>query len=118
MKDAAFTTEIPATAVELLVLKTLELLGPMQAYGIARFISATSEDVLSVDTPTLYRALRQLAAQGLVTAEGIRGARSYRLTGAGREWLPRAAADFEAAAAAIRRILQASAGPGPEALLE
>ncbi|HEY1249635.1 MAG TPA: PadR family transcriptional regulator [Thermoanaerobaculia bacterium] len=73
----------------LMVLKTLETLGPLHGYGIARRIEQTSGDRLSVNYGTLYPALVKLEQEGYVTAEwGVsdnnRKAKFYRLTRAGR----------------------------------
>ncbi len=76
----------------LMVLKTLETLGPQHGYGIARRIEQTSNDLLSVNYGTLYPALLKLEQEGYITSEwGVsdnnRKAKFYSLTRAGRKQL-------------------------------
>jgi transcriptional regulator len=78
----------------LMVLKTLEALGPLHGYGIARRIEQTSGDLLSLNYGTLYPALLKLEQEGSIAAEwGLsennRRAKFYRLTRAGRKQLER-----------------------------
>jgi transcriptional regulator len=78
----------------LMVLKTLETLGPMHGYGVARRIEQTSGDRLLLNYGTLYPALLKLEQEGYVTSswgvsENNRKARFYRLTAAGRRQLAR-----------------------------
>ncbi|HEV7500815.1 MAG TPA: PadR family transcriptional regulator, partial [Vicinamibacteria bacterium] len=80
----------------LMVLKTLEALGPLHGYGIARRIERTSGDLLSVNYGTLYPALLRLEQEGSISSEwGVsennRRAKFYRLTRAGRRQLAREA---------------------------
>ena len=76
----------------LMVLKTLETLGPLHGYGIARRIEQTSGDLLSINYGTLYPALLKLEQEGHITSEwGVsdnnRRAKYYELTRAGRRRL-------------------------------
>jgi transcriptional regulator len=94
----------------LMVLKTLQALGPLHGYGIARRIEQTSGDLLSVNYGTLYPALLKLEQEGYVSSEwGVsdnnRRAKYYRLTRAGRKQLERAAHDWEQATAILARFL-------------
>ena len=94
----------------LMVLKTLETMGPLHGYGIARRIEQTSGDLLSVNYGTLYPALLKLEQEGYVSSEwGVsdnnRRAKYYRLTRAGRKQLQRAAHDWEQATAILARFL-------------
>ena len=78
--------------LDLLVLKTLEVLGPMHGWGIARRIEQVSDDALSLDQGTLYPALVRLQQRGWITArwgtsENNRRARYYALTKTGRRQL-------------------------------
>jgi transcriptional regulator len=78
----------------LMVLKTLEAIGPLHGYGIARRIEQTSGDLLSVNYGTLYPALLKLEQEGYIDSEwGVsdrnRRAKYYRLTRAGRRQLSR-----------------------------
>jgi len=94
----------------LMVLKTLETMGPLHGYGIARRIEQTSGDLLSVNYGTLYPALLKLEQEGYVSSEwGVsdnnRRAKYYQLTRAGRKQLERAAHDWEQATAILARFL-------------
>ena len=76
----------------LMVLKTLEMLGPQHGYGIARRIEMTSGDLLSVNYGTLYPALLKLEQEGYIDSEwGVsdnnRKAKYYRLTKTGAKQL-------------------------------
>src|SRR5215475_6159862 len=76
----------------LMVLKTLEALGPLHGYGIARRIEQTSGDLLSLNYGTLYPALLKLEQEGYIasewgTSDNNRKAKFYKLTRAGRKRL-------------------------------
>jgi PadR family transcriptional regulator PadR len=99
----------------LMVLKTLETMGPLHGYGIARRIEQTSGDLLSVNYGTLYPALLKLEQEGYIASEwGVsdnnRKAKYYRLTRAGRKQLEKEARDWEQATAIVARFLS----PGEE----
>ena len=84
----------------LMVLKTLDTMGGMHGYGIARRIEQTSGDRLSVNYGTLYPALLKLEQEGYIAgewglSEAKRKARYYRLTRAGRNRLERAAREWD-----------------------
>ncbi len=94
----------------LMVLKTLETLGPLHGYGIARRIEQTSGDLLSVNYGTLYPALLKLEQEGYIASEwGVsdnnRKAKYYRLTRAGRKQVEKEAQDWEQATAILARFL-------------
>jgi transcriptional regulator len=94
----------------LMILRTLDTIGPMHGYGIARRIEQTSGDLLSVNYGTLYPALLKLEQEGYVSSEwGVsdnnRRAKYYQLTRAGRKQLQRAAQDWEQATAILARFL-------------
>ena len=83
----------------LMVLKTLEAMGSMHGYGIARRIEQTSGNLLSLNYGTLYPALLKLEQEGAVESEwGVsenkRKAKFYKLTRAGRKQLQRETADW------------------------
>src|ERR1700739_738647 len=85
-------TDVLQGTLALMVLKTLEVLGTLHGYGIARRIEQISGDVLSVNQGTLYPVLLKLEHEGSIASEwGVsennRKARFYRLTGAGRKAL-------------------------------
>ena len=92
-------------------LKTLETLGPLHGYGIARRIEQTSGDVLSLNYGTLYPALLKLEQEGAISSEwGVsdnnRKAKFYKLTRAGKKQLDREARDWEQTTAILARFLR------------
>jgi PadR family transcriptional regulator len=92
----------------LMVLKTLELLGPLHGYGIARRIEQISGDLLAVNQGTLYPLLLKLEHEGAIASdwgasENNRRARFYRLTKAGHKQLQTETRDWEQTAAIIAR---------------
>jgi PadR family transcriptional regulator PadR len=92
----------------LMVLKTLDLLGPLHGYGIARRIEQISGDLLAVNQGTLYPLLLKLENEGAIASErgaseNNRRARFYRLTRAGRKQLRTETRDWEQTAAIIAR---------------
>ncbi len=92
----------------LMVLKTLETIGPLHGYGIARRIEQTSGDLLAVNYGTLYPALLKLEQEGYISSEwGVsdnnRRAKYYKLTRAGRKQLAREASEWEQATAIVAR---------------
>lgn len=100
----------------LMVLKTLETMGPLHGYGIARRIEATSGDRLSVNYGTIYPALLKLEQEGAIASEwGVsennRKAKYYKLTRAGRKLAEREAREWEETAATIARFLNPAKEP-------
>ena len=94
----------------LMILKTLETMGSLHGYGIARRIEQTSGDLLSVNYGTLYPALLKLEQEGYITSEwGVsennRRAKYYRLTRAGRKQVEREAREWEQTTAILARFL-------------
>jgi len=94
----------------LMVLKTLEALGPLHGYGIARRIEQTSGDLLSVNYGTLYPALLKLEQEGYIASEwGVsdnnRKAKYYKLTRAGGKQLEREARNWQQTTAILARFL-------------
>jgi PadR family transcriptional regulator, regulatory protein PadR len=99
----------------LMVLKTLETMGPLHGYGIARRIEQTSGDLLSLNYGTLYPALLKLEQEGSITSEwgtsdNNRKAKFYSLTRAGRKQLRQEARDWEQTTSILARFLS----PGEE----
>jgi transcriptional regulator len=102
--------DVQQGTLALMVLKTLETIGPLHGYGIARRIEQTSGDLLSVNYGTLYPSLLKLEQEGYIAPEwGVsdnnRKAKYYKLTRAGRKHLAREARDWEATAAILARFL-------------
>src|SRR5487761_116449 len=94
----------------LMILKTLETMGPLHGYGIARRIEQTSGDLLAVNYGTLYPALLKLEQEGYISSEwGLsdnnRRAKYYKLTRAGRKQLEREAQEWEQTASILARFL-------------
>jgi transcriptional regulator len=94
----------------LMVLKTIEAMGPLHGYGIARRIEQTSGDLLALNYGTLYPALLKLEQEGAITSEwGVsennRKAKFYKLTRAGRRQLEREARNWEQTTAIVARFL-------------
>jgi PadR family transcriptional regulator PadR len=92
----------------LMVLKTLEVMGPQHGYGLARRIEQTSGDAFSVNYGTVYPALLKLEQEGYVSSEwGLsdnnRRAKYYSLTRAGRRRLAEEAREWELTAAILAR---------------
>src|SRR5438105_5384158 len=98
----------------LMVLKTLDVLGPMHGYRIARRIEQISGALLAVNQGTLYPVLLKLEQEGSIasewgTSEHNRRARFYRLTRQGRKQLRTETQDWEQTAAIIGRFFDAKA---------
>src|SRR5213082_3595601 len=96
----------------LMVLKTLQAMGPLHGYGIARRIEQTSGDLLAVNYGTLYPALLKLEQEGYISSEwgfsdNNRKAKYYKLTRAGRKQLEREARDWQQAQAILAKFLSA-----------
>jgi transcriptional regulator len=94
----------------LMILKTVEALGPLHGYGIARRIEQTSGKKLVVNYGTLYPALLKLEQEGYLstewgTSENGRRARFYRLTRAGRKQVARETQQWEEATSILARFL-------------
>jgi PadR family transcriptional regulator, regulatory protein PadR len=103
-------TDVWQGTLALMVLKTLETLGPIHGYGIARRIEQTSGNLLSLNYGTLYPALLKLEQEGYIASEwGLsennRKAKFYKLTRAGRKQLERETRDWEQATAILARFL-------------
>jgi transcriptional regulator len=104
-------SEVLQGTLDLLVLKTLETIGPMHGWGIARRIQQVSEDALQLGQGTIYPALLRLEQRGWIMAEwGVsdqkRKARFYAITKAGRKQLERETESWERMMAIINRVLE------------
>ena len=94
----------------LMILSTLDSMGPLHGYGIARRIEQTSGDRLMVNYGTIYPALLKLEQEGAIAAEwGVsdnnRRARFYKLTRAGRKQLDAEAKRWDETASIVSRFL-------------
>ena len=98
----------------LMALKTLDVLGPLHGYGIARRIEQISGDLLAVNQGTLYPILLKLEQEGAISSEwgaseNNRRARFYRLTRSGRKLLETETRGWEQTAAIIARFFAVKA---------
>jgi len=107
-------SDVQQGTLALMVLKTLEVLGPLHGYGLARRIEQISGDLLSVNQGTLYPVLLRLEQEGAVASdwgasENNRRARFYRLTRAGRRQLQAELDGWQQTSEIIARFLTAKA---------
>jgi PadR family transcriptional regulator PadR len=107
-------TDVRQGTLALMVLKTLDVLGPLHGYGIARRIEQISGDLLTLNQGTLYPVLLKLEQEGSIASEwgaseNNRKARFYKLTREGRKKLQAEARDWEQTAAIIARFFAAKA---------
>jgi|SRR5580658_4031124 PadR family transcriptional regulator PadR len=107
-------TDVLQGTLALMALKTLDVLGPLHGYSIARRIEQISGDVLSVNQGTLYPVLLKLEQEGSIASEwGVsennRRARFYRLTRGGRKQLQAETRGWERTAAIIGRFFTVKA---------
>ena len=104
-------SDILQGTLDLMVLKTLEAMGPMHGYGIARRIEQISEDALQVNQGTIYLCLIRLVQKGWIdsawgTSENNRKAKFYSNSKAGKKQLAAATRNWERVAGVIGRVLQ------------
>jgi transcriptional regulator len=102
--------EVQPGTLALMILKTVDVLGPLHGYGIARRIEEISGNQLALNYGTLYPALLKLEQEGLVAAEwgqseNNRRAKFYSLTPAGRKQLEREAREWQRTADLIASFL-------------
>lgn len=103
--------DVQQGTLALMVLKTIDMLGPLHGYAIARRIEQISGDLLSVNQGTLYPVLLRLEHEGAITSdwassENNRRARFYRLTRTGHKLLEAEKHDWEETAAIIARFFE------------
>jgi PadR family transcriptional regulator PadR len=103
-------TEVLQGTLDLMVLKTLEAMGPMHGYGIARRLEQVSEDLLQLNQGTLYPALLRLQQKHWISSiwgvsDNNRKARFYTITRSGRKQLALEARNWERISAVIGRLL-------------
>jgi PadR family transcriptional regulator, regulatory protein PadR len=97
--------------LDLMILKTLQALGPQHGYGVARRIEQISEEALRLNEGTVYTSLVRLQQRGWIsaswgTSENARRAKFYRITVKGLQQLARETEDWERIAGIIGRILR------------
>ena len=103
-------SDILQGTLDLMVLKTLDAMGPMHGYGIARRIEQISEDALQINQGTIYLCLIRLVQKGWITSswgtsENNRRARFYAISRTGRRQLAAETANWERIAGVIGRVL-------------
>ena len=103
-------TDVLQGTLDLMVLKTLDSLGPLHGYGIARRIEQMSEDVLKLNEGTVYASLMRLLQRRWISAswgasENNRRARFYVITAAGRRQLTRETENWGRIAGVMARVL-------------
>ena len=106
--------DVQQGSLALMVLKTLDVVGPQHGYGMAKRIEQISGDLLSVNQGTLYPLLLKLENEGAITSEygpsdNNRRARFYRLTAAGRRQLQAETRDWKETMALITRFFDVKA---------
>ena len=104
-------TDVLQGTLDLMVLKTLDSLGPQHGYGIARRIEQVSEAMLTLNEGTVYASLMRLQREGWIssswgTSDNNRKAKFYTITRLGRRQLTRETAAWERIAGIIHRLLQ------------
>ena len=108
-------SEILQGTLDLMVLQTLDAMGPLHGYGIARRIEQLSENALVVNQGTIYLCLIRLVQRKWIkatwgTSENNRKAKFYSITKAGKKQLKVEAEDWERVSGVIGRLLQLTAG--------
>ena len=106
-------SEILQGTLDLMVLKTLEAMGPMHGYGLARRIEQVSDSALQINQGTIYLCLIRLVQKGWVeaswgTSENNRRAKFYAISKRGRKQLAAEARDWQRIAGVIERLLTLS----------
>jgi PadR family transcriptional regulator PadR len=108
---SADKSEILQGTLDLMVLKTLDALGPLHGYGIARRIEQISEEALQINQGTIYASLVRLLQKGWISgawgaSENNRKAKFYSITKTGRKQLNAEARNWERISGVIGRVLQ------------
>jgi transcriptional regulator len=103
-------SDVKQGTLALMILKTLESMGSLHGYGIARRIEQTSGQLLAINYGTIYPALLKLEQEGDIsaewgTSENNRKAKYYRLTRAGRKRIARETRDWHRTSAILGRFL-------------
>jgi transcriptional regulator len=104
-------SEVLQGTLDLMVLKALDVLGPLHGYGIARRLEQISGDLLQLNEGTVYTALLRLQQQGWISSEwgaseNNRKAKYYSITKAGRKQLVHETKSWERIAGVVDRVLQ------------
>ena len=105
------SADVPYGTLDLMVLKTLQAIGPLHGFGVARRIEQMARGVLSLNQGTIYPALLRLEQQGLIkskwgTSENNRRARFYAITRSGEKHLTAESKNWTRMAAMIIKLLE------------
>lgn len=105
------SSEVPYGTLDLMVLQTLQAMGPLHGYGIARRIEQVADGLLALNQGTIYPALLRLEQKGWIssewgTSENNRRARFYSITRAGRKQLAAEAEHWTRTVAMVNRMLE------------
>ena len=106
-------SDILQGTLDLMVLKTLDVMGPMHGYGVARRIEQISEEALQINQGTIYLCLIRLVQKGWIdsawgTSDNNRRAKFYSISKSGRKQLAAETRNWERVAGVIGRVLQLS----------
>ena len=109
--NAHSKTDVLQGTLDLMVLTTLESMGPLHGYGIARRIEQVSEAALKLNEGTVYTSLMRLQQQGFIsatwgTSDNNRRAKFYAITRAGQKQLTAEARNWERISGVIARLLR------------
>jgi len=108
-------SEVLQGTLDLMILKTLDAMGSLHGYGIARRLEQLSEDVLRLNEGTVYTSLLRLQQQGWISAswgasENNRKAKFYSITRAGRKQLLEETENWKRISGVIGRVLETEGG--------
>ena len=103
--------EVPYGTLDLIILKTLQAMGPLHGYGLARRIEQVAQGVLSLNQGTVYPALLRLEQQGLIrsswgTSDNNRRARFYAITRRGEKHLAAESESWTRMVTMVNRLLE------------
>ena len=103
--------DIPYGTLDLMVLKTLDAMGPLNGYAVARRIEQVAQGLLALNQGTIYPALLRLEQKGLIasewgTSDNNRRARFYEITKAGKKQLATETESWERTVAIMRKMLE------------
>ncbi len=109
--DVPRRSEVLQGTLDLMILKTLQAMGPLHGFGIARRLEQLSEEVLQLNEGTVYTSLLRLQQEGWIgsewgASENNRKAKFYSITKSGRKQLAKETEDWERISAVIGRVLK------------
>ena len=113
MSKGETKTDVLQGTLDLMILKTLDVMGPQHGYGIARRIEQVSDDVLQLNEGTVYASLLRLRQRRWISAslgrsDNNRKAKFYAITAAGQRQLAAETKDWERIAGVMARLLRLS----------